>query len=73
MTAATPATVTEMDYLYDANYKARNINGLVTETRVKDASGNVKAKSQITYDGLSLLDESYFWCLACDLYQKEKL
>lgn len=55
--ATTPATVTEMDYLYDANYKARNINGLVTETRVEDASGNVKAKSQITYDGLSLLSE----------------
>lgn len=44
------ATVTEMDYLYDANYKSRNITGLVTETRVKDASGNVKAKSQIAYD-----------------------
>jgi len=44
------ATVMEMDYLYDSNYKARNINGLVTETRIKDAGGNVKAKTQITYD-----------------------
>jgi len=47
------ATVTEMDYLYDANYKARNINGLVTETRVKDPAGNVKAKTQISYDEAS--------------------
>lgn len=44
------ATVTELDYLYDPSYKARNINGLVTETRIKDAAGNVKAKSQIIYD-----------------------
>jgi RHS repeat-associated protein len=56
--SATPAVVTEMDYLYDSNYKARNIAGLVSETRVKDSAGNVKAKSQITYDGASLLDES---------------
>ncbi|MGB7202045.1 MAG: RHS repeat-associated core domain-containing protein [Pyrinomonadaceae bacterium] len=48
--SATPAVVTEMDYFYDPNYKARNINGLATETRIKDASGNVKAKSQISYD-----------------------
>lgn len=47
---STLATVSEMDYLYDANYKARNITGLVTETRVKDASGNVRAKTQISYD-----------------------
>lgn len=47
---ATAATVSEMDYLYDANYLARNISGLVTETRVKDSSGNTKAKSQIVYD-----------------------
>jgi YD repeat-containing protein len=44
------ASTSEADYLYDANYKARNIVGLVTETRVKDASGTVKAKSQISYD-----------------------
>ncbi len=44
------ATVTEVDYLYDSNYKARNISGLVTETRVKDASGIVKSKSQLSYD-----------------------
>jgi RHS repeat-associated protein len=50
------ATVTELDYLYDPNYKARNINGLVTETRIKDASGNVKAKSQISYDETNYLE-----------------
>ncbi|HEY0458622.1 MAG TPA: RHS repeat-associated core domain-containing protein [Pyrinomonadaceae bacterium] len=48
--AADLATVTETDYLYDSNYKTRNIVGLATETRVKDASGNVKAKTQIGYD-----------------------
>ncbi|NOT49502.1 MAG: RHS repeat protein, partial [Acidobacteria bacterium] len=48
--SSTVATTTELDYLYDANYKARNINGLVTETRVKDAGGIVKAKTQISYD-----------------------
>ncbi|MBK9529328.1 MAG: RHS repeat-associated core domain-containing protein [Acidobacteria bacterium] len=57
-TGATPAVVHESDYLYDSGYKNRNINGLVTETRVEDASGNAKAKSQITYDGVSLLSES---------------
>lgn len=45
-----PAVVKEMDYLYDSNYKARNINNLVTETRVEDHNGNVKAKTQISYD-----------------------
>ena len=44
------AKTAEMDYLYDANYMARNITGLVTETRVKDAAGNIKARSQIGYD-----------------------
>jgi RHS repeat-associated protein len=47
---ATVASIAEMDYLYDSNYKTRNITGLVTETRVKDASENVKAKIQISYD-----------------------
>ncbi len=46
----TPAAVAETDYLYDSNYKARNINGIVTETRIKDGAGNVKAKTQISYD-----------------------
>ncbi len=56
----TPASITEMDYLYDANYKARNINGLVSATRVLDPTNTsvIKAKSEITYDGVSLLDES---------------
>lgn len=47
------STVTEIDYLYDANYKARNITGVVTETRIMDAGGNVKAKSQIAYDEIT--------------------
>ena len=33
--------------------KARNIVTLPTETRVKDAAGNVKAKSQMAYDEVS--------------------
>jgi RHS repeat-associated protein len=48
--SASPAVVNEFDYLYDSNYKARNMNGLVTESRVQDASANVKAKTHITYD-----------------------
>jgi hypothetical protein len=39
-----------MDYLYDTNYKARNIVTLPTETRIKDAADNVKSKSQIAFD-----------------------
>ena len=49
-TNATPATMSETDYLYDANYLARNINGLAIETRIRDAAGNLKAKAQISYD-----------------------
>ena len=49
-TSANPATVTEMDYLYDADYLARNISGLPTETRLKDAAGNLKARTHIEYD-----------------------
>lgn len=48
--SANPAVVTEIDYLYDSNYKARNMNSLVTEIRIQDASGNVKAKTHFTYD-----------------------
>ena len=57
----TAAVVSETEYLYDSNYKARNINGLVWKTRVEDGSNNEKAKSEIFYDtngGQSLLDES---------------
>ena len=53
---ATPAKIIETDYLYDANYQARNISGLVTETRIKDAIGIVKAKSQIDYDQTNYLE-----------------
>lgn len=50
--SATPASITENDYLYDSNYKARNITGLVTEARVHDPASptTVKAKKQLTYD-----------------------
>lgn len=47
------ADSSETDYLYDSNYKARNLVTLPIETRVKDAAGNVKAKSQISYDQTS--------------------
>jgi RHS repeat-associated protein len=50
------AVVRETDYLYDSNYKARNINGLITEIRIKDALGNVKAKSQMAYDESTYLE-----------------
>jgi RHS repeat-associated protein len=58
---STPATVTEMDYLYDANYKARNINGLVTEVRVLNPTNlsDVLAKSQFVYDETAYFDDSY--------------
>lgn len=44
------AVVQESDYLYDSNYLERNLTSLPTETRVKDVSGNVKAKTQYSYD-----------------------
>lgn len=44
------ASVTEADFLYDSNYKTRNIVGLVTENRVKDGAGSIKAKTQVSYD-----------------------
>lgn len=45
-----PAVMNETDFLYDVNYKARHLHGLPVETRVKDSTGNVKAKSQTIYD-----------------------
>ena len=44
------AQTSETDYLYDASYKARNIVTLPIETRVKNAAGNIVAKSQVAYD-----------------------
>jgi RHS repeat-associated protein len=44
------AKIDETDYLYNANYKARNLVALPIETRVKNASGAVFARSQIVYD-----------------------
>jgi RHS repeat-associated protein len=57
---ATPASLTHTTYLYDANYRNRNINGLVSQTQVLDPANPsiVKAKSQITYDGAALLNEA---------------
>jgi RHS repeat-associated protein len=52
------ASVAEADYLYNSNYKTRNITGLVTESRVTDGSGNVKAKSQIGYDESGFITSS---------------
>jgi len=48
------AGINETDFLYDSNYNVRNIRGLTTESRVKDANGNIKARMQISYD------ESYY-------------
>lgn len=56
LSSAQIANTTETDYLYDSNYKARNINGLVRYSFLKDASGAVKAKSEIIYDETYLLE-----------------
>ena len=54
---AATASKTEMIYLYNPNYKARNISGLVTETSVIDPGTNqVKAKSHIDYDETNYLE-----------------
>ncbi|MEQ1607088.1 MAG: RHS repeat-associated core domain-containing protein [Pyrinomonadaceae bacterium] len=52
---ATPATLTDMTYLYDVNYKSRNINGLVTQTQILDPANPsvVKARTQIFYDDIN--------------------
>jgi RHS repeat-associated protein len=48
-------TISEMDYLYDENYKSRGILGLPTESRLLDphnpnSPDNILAKSQAVYD-----------------------
>ena len=45
-----PAKQVETDYLYDSNYLARNLTQVPTEVRIKDGSGNVKAKTHFYYD-----------------------
>lgn len=55
---STPAVITENTYLYDSNYKTRNITGLVTETKTEDGSGNPKSKTQISYDDTSHTESS---------------
>ncbi len=52
------ALVQEADFLYDSNYQARDLTGLPTETRIKDASGNTRAKTQITYDETAYITTS---------------
>jgi len=52
----TPVRVMETDYLYDADYKARNMTSLPTETRILDGQNNVVAKSQIFYDQSAYLE-----------------
>ena len=50
-TASDVASISETDYLYDANYKARGIVGLVREQRVIDPMINaVATKMQMAYD-----------------------
>jgi RHS repeat-associated protein len=48
--SSSPAKQVETDYLYDANYQARNLTQIPTEVRIKDGSGNVKAKTHFYYD-----------------------
>lgn len=59
--SATPAVVTEMDYLYDSDYKARNITGLVTETRVLNPlnATDIFSKSRFVYDESIYFDDNY--------------
>jgi hypothetical protein len=40
----------ETDYHTDANYRDRNILGLATATRLKDAAGNIVAQGAVSYD-----------------------
>jgi hypothetical protein len=51
------ASVSETDYVYDANYKARGIHSLPTETRVLNPqnTSEIVAKTQTIYDESSLL------------------
>lgn len=48
------AAVSETDYLYNANYKARGIHSLPVETRAMNPANTseVLAKSQVVYDNL---------------------
>ncbi len=48
----------ETDYQYDANYKARGIASLPSESRVLDKNGNVLVKSQTVFDETAYLDPS---------------
>src|SRR4029078_10343177 len=48
--SSAPAKHIETDYLYDSNYLARNLTRVPTEVRIKDGSGNVKAKTHFYYD-----------------------
>jgi RHS repeat-associated protein len=51
------ATISEIEYLYDTNYKLRGINGLPILSKVKDKSGSLVSQSQIVYDDTAILWE----------------
>jgi RHS repeat-associated protein len=55
------AAVSESDYLYDINYKARGILGLPIESRTLNPANfsDVLAKSQFVYDELAYFDNNY--------------
>lgn len=57
----TPVKVSETDYSYDDNYKARGILGRVVETRIVNPSNptDVWAKSQFVYDEATYFDNNY--------------
>jgi hypothetical protein len=49
---STPASVNEADYLYNSNYKDKNITGLTTEARILNPSNptDIWSESQVVYD-----------------------
>lgn len=64
LASAVPAAVSQTDYMYNANYRARGIIGLATEIRALNPANpsDILAKSQTVYDEQSQyysLDNSY--------------
>jgi len=55
------AAISETDYSYDSNYKARGIAGRPVETRVLNPANtsDVLAKSQVVYDETAYFDNGY--------------
>jgi RHS repeat-associated protein len=52
-TSSNLARINQTDYLYNTNYKGRNITGLVSGTSLRDAANNIKAQSELKYDETS--------------------